>query len=548
PPRMPGFNLEQVDGGEPIDLPYGETVLGRGPFLGVSDKRVSRNHGILENLGGRLRLKPTHLNPCFIQASLGAPPEPLETHQWHCLKDGSIFSLLPGKYVYRVQAVTEECTQSNSQGFEEEMQTEAEEKSILCRESEQTLEYNPQAKSSASLAPETTPTGREEQKEEEETHKPNPTSSNQVADVLRFSEAVESAPLTPRRKRILPAWMMAATPVAQSPLTSKAATKRAPSRAAPKTPAAQSKQATGPKWARTKWSPLGRENEEEEENDEEHSDVEERPKKRAKKLNSDTEESQQDQTPAPKPSREKSLEDRLGEDSEEEGKGRGRKKGEAASRSRAGGSTAEAEDSGSSKAEKLFSQNGQRSTKGSASEVSSSSSKPKVQRRTPCPYGTSCYRKNPIHFQECSHPGDDDFEEEQDDVDEDDDDRPECPYGTDCYRKNPLHKKEYKHTKPPGIVFPSNQKQCFARTSVPDDEDDDEDEDRYENSFIDDESEEEVVDEGSDYVPESEDSGKEDVKQLQKEAKAFLRRRKKTPTGPPQSRYDVGGGSFPALQ
>lgn len=34
------------------------------------------------------------------------------------------------------------------------------------------------------------------------------------------------------------------------------------------------------------------------------------------------------------------------------------------------------------------------------------------------------------------------------------------------------------------------------------------------------------MDEDSDYVPESDDSGKEDVKRLQKEAKVFLRRKK----------------------
>lgn len=39
-------------------------------------------------------------------------------------------------------------------------------------------------------------------------------------------------------------------------------------------------------------------------------------------------------------------------------------------------------------------------------------------------------RKNPLHFQECSHPGDTDYEDEE----EEEADRPECPYGTDCYR------------------------------------------------------------------------------------------------------------------
>ncbi|XP_072513136.1 aprataxin and PNK-like factor [Salminus brasiliensis] len=508
---MPGFELEQVDGGQPIDLPLGETVIGRGPFLGVSDKRVSRNHGLLENTDGQLRLKPTHLNPCFVQASLGAPPEPLQKDQWHCLKDGSIFSLLPGKYVYRVRVITEDSTLRNSQGFEEEGSTETVEK--LPPVCEETLDYVPQARSSVSQTPESTPPIQEEEKEVE-THSPDPASCRRgVSDVLGSSKADESTPPTLPKKRVLPAWMTAATPAAQSPSTVKAVTKRTPARAAPKT--TQPKRVAAPKRARNKQLSSG---DEEDEEEEEHSDVEQKPKKRAKKLNSDTEESQ-NQATAPKPSRKRSLEDRLGEDSEreeEEEKGRGRKRAEATTVSRAGGSTTQAQGSGNSKNEKQPSRDGQQRSKGSTSEISLSRSKPKVQQRTPCPYGASCYRKNPVHFQECSHPGDDDYGEEQSNGNEDDedDDRPECPYGTDCYRKNPLHKKEYKHTKPP------------ARTSVPDDEGD-EDEDHYEDSFINDESEEEEeVDEDSDYVPESDDDGKEDVKRLQKEAKAFLRRKK----------------------
>lgn len=33
---MSGFDLVPVDGGDPVHLPPGETVLGRGPLLGVS--------------------------------------------------------------------------------------------------------------------------------------------------------------------------------------------------------------------------------------------------------------------------------------------------------------------------------------------------------------------------------------------------------------------------------------------------------------------------------------------------------------------------------
>lgn len=44
-------------------------------------------------------------------------------------------------------------------------------------------------------------------------------------------------------------------------------------------------------------------------------------------------------------------------------------------------------------------------------------------------------RKNPLHFQECSHPGDTDYEEEEEPEEEgEESELPECPYGTDCYR------------------------------------------------------------------------------------------------------------------
>lgn len=40
---MSGFDLVPVDGGDPVHLPPGETVLGRGPFLGVSPPLQSEN-------------------------------------------------------------------------------------------------------------------------------------------------------------------------------------------------------------------------------------------------------------------------------------------------------------------------------------------------------------------------------------------------------------------------------------------------------------------------------------------------------------------------
>uniref|UniRef100_A0A8C5IIV4 PBZ-type domain-containing protein n=1 Tax=Junco hyemalis TaxID=40217 RepID=A0A8C5IIV4_JUNHY len=79
----------------------------------------------------------------------------------------------------------------------------------------------------------------------------------------------------------------------------------------------------------------------------------------------------------------------------------------------------------------------------------SESSKKMQHKRTPCKYGSGCYRKNPIHFQQFSHPNDDDYHNMEMVAQGDDDSRLECPYGTACYRKNPQHKLEYKHSAPP---------------------------------------------------------------------------------------------------
>ena len=43
-------------------------------------------------------------------------------------------------------------------------------------------------------------------------------------------------------------------------------------------------------------------------------------------------------------------------------------------------------------------------------------------------------RKNPIHFQQFSHPNDDDYHETEIVTRDNNDNRPECPYGTACYR------------------------------------------------------------------------------------------------------------------
>ncbi|KAJ8962504.1 hypothetical protein NQ318_000894 [Aromia moschata] len=53
------------------------------------------------------------------------------------------------------------------------------------------------------------------------------------------------------------------------------------------------------------------------------------------------------------------------------------------------------------------------------------------------------FRKNPIHRQQFSHPGDDDYDSDPND------DRPNCPFGAACYRRNLQHRRQFKHPNPP---------------------------------------------------------------------------------------------------
>uniref|UniRef100_A0A672ZC95 PBZ-type domain-containing protein n=1 Tax=Sphaeramia orbicularis TaxID=375764 RepID=A0A672ZC95_9TELE len=279
---MSRFDLVPVDGGEPIHLPLGDTVLGRGPLLGVSDKRVSRHHGLLENLNGQLRLKPTHLNPCFVQSSLSDDPRPLQKDTWFPLGDGDLFSLLPGQFIYRVVAVGGE---------------------------EATPRYLIRPNNALHV------------------HPPHKNQEMSLVHCLRITKV--------RWKRGLLSTSL------NSYLLSVNAT-----------------------------------------------NVEKKPENT----------------------------------------------GETSQRVKPVGSN--------------------------SSSVSGTAS----SKRLPCPYGKDCYRKNPIHFQECSHPGDPDYKEEEED-EEEEADRPECPYGTDCYRKNPLHKKEFKHTKRPGELTDFLHNHCINFSS-----------------------------------------------------------------------------------
>ncbi|KAG5898785.1 hypothetical protein JTB14_010995 [Gonioctena quinquepunctata] len=80
------------------------------------------------------------------------------------------------------------------------------------------------------------------------------------------------------------------------------------------------------------------------------------------------------------------------------------------------------------------------SKKISSDDIASSSvNQPKIKREQ-CWYGSSCYRKNPLHRSSFSHPDDADYESDPDD------NRLMCPYDIACYRTNMDHRRQYKHS------------------------------------------------------------------------------------------------------
>ncbi|XP_076460800.1 uncharacterized protein LOC143293605 [Babylonia areolata] len=96
----------------------------------------------------------------------------------------------------------------------------------------------------------------------------------------------------------------------------------------------------------------------------------------------------------------------------------------------------------------------------------------------PCPYGASCYRKNPAHFVEFSHPqdrGDSSSSSTTKDnrkltasLSVDTSSLPPCKYGAKCYRKNLLHFAEYSH---PSVVADDGDEDS-GDTDVQDSDDD----------------------------------------------------------------------------
>ncbi|XP_069787881.1 aprataxin and PNK-like factor isoform X2 [Narcine bancroftii] len=530
--------LECVDGSGTIDLPAGLTTIGRGPLLGVLDKRVSRNHGLLDVLDGKLRIKPIHINPCFHRSSSGDQLLPLEKDKWHWLNPGECFSLMPDKYIYKVISSSSDQTLRNSDlSSLEDDQFDSEHLQKGKGKFEKVSEDYTENLTTSSK------TITRDSKEKFSTFEPN----NILENMSRYNQLKNgSAPLNPvQRKRVLPAWMLQAAQEVQStssvnkPDKGRGRSKGISDAERMKTEITQRERKRNESFVKENEAsdqPLekkGRRKKAEATETEQHTLSKSNSKENNFGTNSTCVKRKENKNKfsAPFQSEEKWKLDAV------EGRSR-RDCSPQQLHETSNWAVSDKEEEGE-EVELLFRPDKQeelqcKHMQGPHSKSSSpgpeepglaggaSTSHAEEDKRRACVYGSNCYRKNPVHFQEFSHPGDADYEDPLAGGEEDD--KPQCPFGTACYRKNPQHKKEYKHTQPPESTLrrPRRKVAQKGKSALGNDNDSD-GPNQYDlnDSFIDDEEDDlDPTDEDSDWEPSSD--GNEDIDTLREEANRFI--------------------------
>nr|XP_031323036.1 aprataxin and PNK-like factor isoform X2 [Camelus dromedarius] len=510
-----GFELQPQDGGPRVALAPGETVIGRGPLLGITDKRVSRRHAILEVVGGQLRIKPIHTNPCFYQSSEKGQLLPLKTNLWRWLNPGDSFSLLVDKYIFRVLSThseTEmECTLRNSQMLDEDDALNETPKSSSVDLPVETT-GDPQLESSTEIA-ETQPT------------------ANSVSLLGECRGMSKQQPNPAQRRRILPAWMLTEDLSEQNlsaPVSSgdNNVIQESGKEGICKDKTQVNITQQGRKLSISSGNSEGTSTEEDAGKKCKNAGQEESviPSKEVpQSCSATTLHSTEVSNVKTGTQRNKIPTEELGKASEHKLITKGTRNKDDETRS--------CSESRSSAQGKSFRDGSQRShpqsssgpcspetshTKAEATDAVPHGSEEHKVKRTSCMYGANCYRKNPVHFQHFSHPGDGDYGGVHVTCQDEADGRPECPYGASCYRKNPQHKIEYRHSTLPVRSISDEDDNVGQPSEYP-----------LDDSFLDDEEEEyEPTDEDSDWEPGKEDLEKEDMEELLKEAQKFMKRKK----------------------
>ncbi|XP_020033024.1 aprataxin and PNK-like factor isoform X2 [Castor canadensis] len=477
----------------------------------ITDKRVSRRHAILEVVGGQLRIKPIHTNPCFYQSSKKSQLLPMKTNVWHWLHPGDSFSLLANKYIFHVfsthSKMENDCTLRNSQMLDED--------NII----------NETSESSVINLPDKT-TGASQPERSTEVTKTQTTTTDSVSFIGECTDFSKQQSNPTQRKRILPAWMLvenlsdkdlSASVISgdkniiqesgkegiykdETPVNvTQQGRKRLIS--SENSESVSAEQDAGKKYKNF---------------DQEKAAISS--KKMPESLSTITLSNTDMNTVTTNTQRNKIEVEEPGKVSEHKvmTKRTPNEEGEAVNCSASCMSVQSKSfpyESQGCRPDSSSDPSSPETLQAKATELVPQDSEENMVKRTSCMYGPNCYRKNPVHFQHFSHPGDRDYGGLEVVGQDETDGRPECPYGASCYRKNPQHKIEYRHSALPvrrvfdeddGVGQPS---ECDLN-----------------DSFLD-EEENEPTDEDSDWEPGKEDEEKEDMEELLKEAKTFMKRK-----------------------
>ncbi|XP_067682017.1 aprataxin and PNK-like factor isoform X2 [Haliotis asinina] len=501
---MSGIFLQSTEGGEVIEVPLGKTVIGRGPFLQVTDKRVSRSHAELQVTDKTLYITPTHTNPCFLRRGGGEHQVALPKDDKCKLATGDVFGLLPEQLFFTV------CGKQgaiNGTSVKEEPKSQSDSK---VKSEPKSLDRTVKDEDPDDFLDDV---GREL---EDSPRKQTKNKDSGPAVVKVRGKLKMAMPLD--KQRTLPDWMIKMAAVGPVPEKKKKPTAKIPAvakRGAERPTSTSPRKRATPK--RTYDDDYDEEEEEEpvqrkqkrkrktysseEEEEERKPRRRARPTRRAAAYDDDDDDDDEDFSPRKRPQRaaresrgsyvddfipdddsDASLPDHLkrvkdddsdfeiddggggdsGSDWESKTKGkRGKSKGKALAQTRRGpgrrGRPRKVRDDdddddeeddddeayvprpskrrgGAAKRKKVESEEEE------DEEVKTPAKKrgAVTKKRPGCQYGKKCYRKNPAHFKDVSHPGDSSYNEASDEEDDEevdgDNDKPDCQYGTDCYR------------------------------------------------------------------------------------------------------------------
>ncbi|XP_007436587.3 aprataxin and PNK-like factor, partial [Python bivittatus] len=477
-------------------------------YFQVTDKKVSRKHAIQKVVGDQLSIKPVHVNPCFYWPVEDDQLLPLDRDKWHQLCPGDSFSLLVDKYIFKVLCTPlekENLLRENGNLWVEDIPDQM----STTLQSTKMSHRQPSGQS-------TVPSSKDQLPEVHSFIE----KATEIPEKFTLPKKEESSPA--QRKRQLPEWMLPADLMASTQLTSASKKVKIGNNEEIK-PGLRKKQ----KMLESEDSALVTEGMF-------TKDVAKNmPKNGSKKIFQKAESSiQQFNNQLNNEDLDLNSDGQACQPTQVNTTNRGNKLESVSSKTmQVYEKPSQLLHQGETQETTLNQAIGIDTSNLMESQEAQQSSNINKSQRTACQYGKSCYRKNPVHFQQFSHPGDSDYHDTEA-VTQVDDDRPECPYGTACYRKNPQHKLEYKHTAPPE----SERRQMRSkvtrkvRSVLAEESDDDGEPNEYNlsDSFIDDEEEEECdpTDEDSDWEPDFQDSDNEDMDMLLKEAQNFVKTKK----------------------